>query len=442
VTIDDKQGCQCALGHSASQQQRLISLGSLPIAGYLEASEAAAKKSRRFDCSLSICVECGLVYQTNTEVRGFLAQKVYADYQPTYSASQRVRTHALQLLRKAASEADLNRGDDVVEIGSNDGEFLRIIEEEGYRATGFEPSKNKKVTSGVGSRRVIQSFFGLETACEYVKKYGKTKLLITRHTLEHAFDAIDFLKGISTVLEEEGLAVIEVPYLHHQILMGHIESMAFQHRTQFSVTSLSRCLSAAGLNLLEVRFVDFDGGAMVVTVQRSDGRPVFPAAQTTAQILRSEEVLELDRASGFAQFESRVSDMKQQVRKMLRATVDQGGYACAYGAGGKGQNLINMIGLDTNELTCVVDDNPEFIGKYVPGTSIPVVDPELLVDKTFDLVLVTAPTHVEQLIDRKIPAFEGAIFALTVPDFHLLTPNRNFLYDAPTPTGDSVEGSV
>lgn len=54
-------------------------------------------------------------------------------------------------------------------------------------------------------------------------------LLFTRHTLEHVFDPINFMQAISIVLEDEGLAVIEVPYLPYQLSSSQYGAMTHQH---------------------------------------------------------------------------------------------------------------------------------------------------------------------------------------------------------------------
>ena len=86
-----------------------------------------------------------------------------------------------------------------------------------------------------------------------------------------------------------------------------------------------------------------------------------------------------------------------------------------------GQNIFNMLALDVRPNELVVEVNLNFSGKHVPGTSIPVVLADQLGKAEFDLELVSAPTHLELLIAREVPALRHAQYVLTVPDFHILS---------------------
>jgi hypothetical protein len=421
VIDGDKRLKPCALGHAGNRRRHLHTIGSLPIAGYLEEDVESSRRAPRFESGLVLCTECGLVQQANTEVLTFLSEKIYADYQPTYSISPRVTRHATSLLTEAARQTGLEAGDTVVEVGSNDGHFLRVIQKAGYRAAGFEPSSKTFQDFADESIEVIPTFFDRISAGKYAEERGAVKLLITRHTLEHAFDVVDFLGGISNILRDDGIALIEVPYLHHQMLRGHVESMSFQHRFQFTVGAMSHCLRAAGLHMAAVRFVNFDGGAMVVTAKKTTANTGMEPGRGVKQILLAEQVLKLDHPAGYEGFVERITRTQLMVKELMVTCVSQGGKTCAYGAGGKGQNIINMNGLDVTEIGLVVDDNPEYNGKYIPGTSIPIVSTDQLGKAEFDLLLVSAPTHLEQLMARQVPAFRHAQYVLTVPDFHILS---------------------
>jgi hypothetical protein len=407
----------CKFGHDAAQMELIHCFGELPIAGYLEDTAALARSAARFISTIAICKECGLVQQGTRSARENLVKHVYSDYQVTYSMSETVRKYSIALFKKAAALADLKSGDAVVEVGSNDGKFLEMIQEFEMRPIGFEPSKKLAKKSNNDGILVIPDFFGLTSANRFLEENGPIKLLITCHTLEHAFDIGDFLDGIAAILTPDGVAVIEVPYLRLQLINGHFEAMSFQHESLFTVGSLVGALEQAGLSAFDAEFTKRDGGAMVVYVRKSDLTQTR-RVPLILDLVQFEDILKLNCTSGYQDFFGRVSVMQDNVRNFFTEIVRQGETVCSYGAGGKGQNLMNMLHLDEELIKFCIDDAPGSAGKFIPGTGIQVVPSTSKKLSNVSTVFVSAPTHIEQILSKNIPSLQGARYLVTVPDLH------------------------
>ena len=388
------------------------------MAGYLESSEARARSAPKSQPVIAICGQCGLVQQVNLSNRDVLLERVYSSYQPTYSMSASVVEYASGLLQRASRVAGVRHGDHVVEIGSNDGRFLKMIEQSGAHAVGFEPADNLVSVARESRLDVIQDYFGTKSAREYLNEHPPARLVITRHTLEHAFDIVDFLKGIAIVLDADGIAVIEVPYLRLQMINGHFEAMSFQHESHFVVGTISHALRMAGLTIVSVDFVRMDGGSIVVIAQKADSAGSDAECPEVENFRRMERALEMHNPGGYAAFFDRVKMMCRDVRDYLDGLAASGLTVCAYGAGGKGQNLVNMLGLDIDQIRFAVDDSPGSEGRYIPGTSIAVVPSRSPAVEEADVVLVTAPTHVREIVAKEQARLSNARFLATVPDFH------------------------
>lgn len=400
----------------ARQLAPLHSFGKQPVAGYLESDVDRAIAAPKLELALVMCEGCGLVQQASNEAQQLLVDKVYARYQPTYGMSSGVSAYLQGWIDQAIAMSGAAPGDSVVEIGANDGSLLALLEQRGFVATGFEPSPNLAEIAARRGLGIVQELFGEESARRFRAKHGPVKLVVTRHTLEHALDPRDFMRGMSTLLAPGGSAVIEVPDLRLQLASNQFQSMTFQHTAFFSIRSMSQGLMRAGLVPESVRHVDMDGGSMVLHARLLDGGT--PGA-SIAESIALERQIGLDEARAMKEYFAGVAAFCERARNMLRTLRSEGNGAIGYGAGSKGQALVNMIGLDREELPFVIDDTPGNAGQYIPGTSIQVLGSDDPRAQGARVILITAPTHAKEII-RKERLRRGidVRFLLTSPDLH------------------------
>ncbi len=395
----------------------LHSFGKLPVAGYLETTTALARRAPKFENAVAICGICGLVQQADLSCESFMVEKVYRFYQATYSMSQKVRSYMDAFLDLAAQVSHLKRGDTVIEIGSNDGSVLDLIQARGQRAIGFDPSAN---VSARGGHKIIQDFFSATTARRFVEDNGTVKLVMSRHTLEHTFDPLDFLMGVEIALDKNGRAVIEVPYLHFQMINNQFQSMTFQHVLFFTVTSIVRLFHRAKLELLDIRFSEMDAGSMILIVGKTSSRG--RDSQNIKTILSQESVLDLARVSGYREFFDKVGRQKDTARTFFQTLARRRIRAVGYGAGAKGQALLNMLALDSRILPFVIDDTPGYAGRFVPGVGSQVIKSRDPRAKKADVILITAPSHVQEILGKeRTKIAKGIRFMSTVPDLHFVS---------------------
>jgi len=412
-------GRQCRLCSSAGNMQILHSFGKVPVAGYLEADEALARSAPRFELALAICQECGFVQQANDAANDSLINRVYSQYQPTYTMSDKVIAYMDYFLDEAIAKANAMAGDEVLEIGSNDGSVLALIKSRGFSPCGFEPSPTLNVIARQRGVEVVEDYYGMESAERYLQTHPKAKVVITRHTLEHAFDPVDFLRGIALVLAPGGVAAIEVPYLRLQMMNNQFPSMTFQHVSFFNASSMNRALEVAGLQLVDVAFVNMDGGSMIAyAASRSSGH----TGGFAEAILTHESMMQLERTTGYDRFFSRVAEQCVQIRNYLWSLAAKGHAVMGYGAGSKGQALLNMIACDVDQVPFVIDDVPGNAGRYIPGTAIRVIASNDKRVGESDFIFVTAPTHVAEIVAKERKRLGTHVhFLSVVPDFHYVT---------------------
>jgi methylation protein EvaC len=388
------------------------SFGLQPVAGYLEDNLEAARRAPRFENAIGICRTCHLVQQMNDDAHDVLCERVYSEYQRTYSMSQQVSAYLDGFVGNAFKVAGVQHGDSVIEIGSNDGSLLHLVADRGGRAFGFDPSASE---SGDSSIVVVRDFFTEQTAREFAAKNGPVQLVVSRHTLEHAFQPLDFVRGIRAVLASDGCAVVEIPYVVHQIMRNQFQSFTFQHISFFSVHSMVAIAAAAQLVVAEVRFVEMDGGSMVVVLRPANGRADTPAG--VRLLLDLERTLGYTRTDPYQDYFESFGREKNKIRDVLSVMNREGTHVVGYGAGSKGQALVNMLELDRDRLAAVIDDTPGAAGKYVPGVALPVIGRDDDLARKAACVFVTAPTHAKEIVAKQRLERNDTVYLATMPRF-------------------------
>jgi C-methyltransferase C-terminal domain/Methyltransferase domain len=406
----------CRLCGTSDRMEILYRFGHLPVAGYLEDDETASRNAPRYELALAICARDLLVQQAYDESTEFLTNRVYRQYQPTYSMSAGVRAYLPAFVEKAVALSGARAGEVVVEIGSNDGRMLDVLKSLGFLAIGFEPALNLAAAARERGLDVITEYFDAERAGAFRADHPSVPLVITRHTLEHAYHPVDFLRGIRILLSDGGLAVIEVPYLKSQMVNNHFEAMTFQHVSFFTVIAMTRALREAGLQLVDVAFVTVDGGSAIFSVKKTASRP----SDGVDDLRHLESVFGMDRPSGYESFFAKVQHNRDTIKPSLMRLASEGRRIFGYGAGGKGQSMLNMLGLDTDEIEGVIDDTPGNAGRYIPGTGIGVVASTDERASRPDVILLSAPTHIPEILMKERHRLAGARVLATVPDFHAL----------------------
>lgn len=402
----------CVICSSASASP-LIDFGMLPVPGYLVNSRAEASSQPIFKGSLVRCEKCGHVQQEGSDFYEALVEKVYNNYRPTYSMSKHVSEYMNKFLDRALALSKLDEKNSIVlEIGSNDGSMFEKITEKGFRAAGIDPSAD----TGLERDNIIvmRQFFSAEIARSFVGLYGAVKLIYSRHTLEHVFDPVNFMAGLSIVLDDDGLAVIEVPYLPTQTRDCHYSGMTFQHISYFTVSSLKYLAGIAGLEIADIAFSKMDGGSVIVALRKY-------GATSVCRLL--DHIIDFEKVTGSISYEGLSAQFLQLSRsiKLSREYLEHlaldGVKTFGYGAGAKGQSLLNQLGIGSDVIKYVIDDTPGSDGMFIPGVGSEVIKSGSINLADVDVVLITAPTHINEIIDKERDRLSGKPFIATTPNF-------------------------
>ncbi len=279
-----------------------------------------------------------------------------------------------------------------VEVGCNDGDLLRWFHPE--QSFGIDPAAGPVVAARERGLRVLQEPF-TSTLADSLPKAG---LVIANHVLAHVADVNDFLTGLATLVADWGVVMVEVQYLPDLLTNNAFDLVYHEHRNFFSLTSLETAASRVGLHVADAQLTARQGGSLRATLTKQ----AIP--NTRVDALRASEQW-LQDWGPYAGFQGRVDRIRVRLLDLLREA-RQTGDVVGYGAPAKATTLLNYCGIDSTMLRYVIDSTPAKQGRFIPGTGLQILKPDLGHEPA-DTYLLLAWNYAAEIMRKNI-AFTAA----------------------------------
>ena len=359
----------------------VINLGYLPPVTTMLPTDARPDAETRFPAQVLYCSNCNLV-QLGLIVDPHIL--FHPDYPYTSGSTRVLRENFADLHNEVCQMVGLQADDLVVDIGSNDGTLLGNFKS--HRVLGIEPTDNAETAKESGIP-TLTSFFNSESVAEAKAKYGRPKVITAANVFAHMNNIHEVVENIKDLMDPEGVFVSESHYLGGLIKTLQYDTIYHEHLRYYSVHSLKYLLESHGLRIFHVTRIPTHGGSIRVyanNAQRAgahllSGSQRYPDDDTLEEILEEEVASGLTSDSWIAPFQNGVTASKLALYELLAPIKRMGGRIYGIGAPARSTTLINYLGLDDGIVECALEiKGSKKIGKFVPGTTIPVLDESLL----------------------------------------------------------------
>lgn len=386
----------------------VVAFGSSPLADRLLREDQLADDEPTADLTLTVCADCALA-----QIRETVDPEVlfFAEYPYFSSVSPSLVRHFADSAEAIIARFGLDETHTVVEAASNDGYMLRNFMARGIEVLGIDPAKAPAQAAVDAGIPTLIDFFGRELADQLVAEGTRADVFLGNNVLAHVPDLNGFVSGIATLLTEDGVAVIEAPYVVDLVDHCEFDTIYHQHLCYFSVTALVPLFERHGLHLNDLERTPIHGGSLRLFIQRHDDR-----SERVSDLLRAERERGFDGVSAFEDFAERIDRLRAELRRILDDLRSSGARIAGYGAAAKATTLLAYCGIDGDDLEYVCDLNEYKQGRYMGGNHLRIVPPsELLVDLP-DAVLILAWNFADEIIRQNQEYRDlGGSFVVPVP---------------------------
>jgi C-methyltransferase C-terminal domain/Methyltransferase domain/Putative zinc binding domain len=337
-------------------------------------------------------------------------------YPYTSGTTKILRDNFAQLYTEVAALYPLAKEQLVVDIGSNDGTLLGNFHAQGIRVHGIEPTNAAKLANERGIRTLV-SFFNRKAVDTVVaEEGGRAHIVTATNVFAHIEDTAEVMRCLLALLDEDGIFISESHYWVSLLETLQYDTVYHEHLRYYSLTSLQYLLAANGLEVIRASRIPTHGGSIRVYAARKGKYPVDASVQ---QILSAEAEQLTDDA--LARFRRGVVDSKLGLYKLLQEIHAAGEHVYGVGAPSRASTLINYVGLDEGILDCVLEIKGSYkIGKYIPGTLIPVLEESRLFEDQPKYALLLSWHIADELIPKLTARGFKGDFIVPLPQPHIV----------------------
>ncbi len=392
-----------------------LSLGPQPLANALMRTPEEFDAEVFYPLDLYYCRQCSLPQLLDV----IDPEVLFGHYLYVSGTSETLAVHNEKYARSVVQTVGLTPDDLVVEIASNDGSFLQNMKRHNVRTLGVEPAVNIAQMARERGIDTVNRFFSPATAADVCAEYGPAKAVIATNVLPHVDDTRGFVQGCAKLLAPSGMVILQMQYLLRFMERFEYDTIYHEHMSYISVTSLVKLCEEAGLSVIQAEDVPVHGGSIRIF---AGPKAVYPThGPAVMQRVKEEEAYGLTSFSTFEEFARKVAEQRVALRRVVEQLVSEGKTIAGYGAAAKGNTLLNYCGITSDQVSYIVDKNPMKVGLYSPGTHIPVLPVETLLERQPDYVLILAWNFQEEIVRQQAEyAKRGGKFLVPIPMPHFV----------------------
>ena len=388
-------------------------LGMSPVSNAFLKREQLNLKESFYPLHAYVCSGCLLVQLEQFESPEAIFNDEYAYFS---SFSDSWLKHAKKYADEMVRRFRIDQSSFVVEIASNDGYLLQYFVGKQIPVLGVEPSANVAEAARKKGVDTLVKFFGVKTAKQLVAKGRKADLLLGNNVLAHVPDLNDFVAGMKILLKPDGVITMEFPHLLRLMRENQFDTIYHEHFSYFSFLSVEKVFARHGLTLFDVQHLPTHGGSLRIYAKHAEDRSK-EVASAVVTLLAEERAANLDKLATYGEFAEKVRVTKRKLLQFLVNAKENGKSIAAYGAPAKGNTLLNYCGVRTDFIDYAVDRNPHKQGMYLPGTHIPIYEPDHIFKTKPDYLLIL-PWNLRDEIVQQMSGIRqwGGQFVVPIPE--------------------------
>jgi NDP-4-keto-2,6-dideoxyhexose 3-C-methyltransferase len=317
---------------------------------------------------------------------------------------------------KIANFIKLNDGDLVIDIAGNDGTFLGFFPNN-LKLFSIDPTSEKFSKYFSDHVNYISDFFSKEL---FERTFGESKCkLITSFSMFYDLeDPCQFSREVNSILDPiDGIWVLEQSYMPEMIQKNSFDTICHEHLSYYGMRQLKYIMDQSNFKIVDFEFNDVNGGSISLVVANKES--VYDeCTEKINQIILKELELSLDTVKPWEDFSKRIEICKKEFWDIITQLKSENLKIAILGASTKGNVILQTWGVTSSDISIVGDVNPDKNNTYTPGTWIPIVGEDDIIDK-FDAFIVL-PWHFKEFFISS-PKFKGKKIIFPLPTPHVVS---------------------
>ena len=388
---------------------KVFSLGKQTLTGIFPPSKNA--KITKGNLSLILCNQCKLLQLENN----FNPNEMYGEnYGYMSSLNKSMMTHLKLKALNFQKKYKLKSGQNILDIGSNDGTFLSYFNKN-FNLFGCDPTIKKFSRYYRKDIKQMPNFFTGDLFKD--KKFN----LITSISMFYDLpDPSKFAKEINSILDKNGVWHIELSYMPMMLKNISYDTICHEHLEYYSLKSLKYLLDKAGLKIISLAFNQINGGSIELDVAKKKSK-FKEIKQLISWVLESEKRNKYNEISRQKDFFKQCINHKFLLKKLLITLKKQNKKVYGYGASTKGNVILQFSKIDSKLIKYIGEVNKFKFNKYTPGSKIKIVSEKQLKKFKPDYLLVL-PWHFKDHILKREHQYlkNGGKFIFPLPDIEII----------------------
>ena len=371
----------------------IIDLGYHPLADTFLPRELLNEPENTYPLVVLLCPDCG--YATSKYIVDAPTRYQKVDYSYTSSNSAVAIRHFEEIAAEIIKELNITEQDKVVDIGSNDGTLLQTFRvQTNCQIIGVEPAPNVIKLAAKNNIPTLPGFFDKENK-EKILQNGRAKAITANNVFNHITNLPEFMTNIADLLTDDGAFVFEVPYLLDLVEMNAFDTIYLEHISYFGIKPLAQFFKKFNLQVWRIERTEYMGGTVRVYVGKKNKNPKIAGQQT-----KIETAAKIYEVKTYQTLTEKIREFKFNLCRQIFEIKSRGEKIIAIGAATKGNTLLNYCKLDNTLMEFVTDNSPLKIGKFTPGSHIPIKsDADITPDIKYGLIL---PWNIGDFLKEKL----------------------------------------
>ena len=386
---------------SSDSWEIVLPLAPTPLGDRLSETRERACALPKFALDLALCKQCGHAFLPLV----VSPDESYNDYFFETSDSPGLSDSMKRLAEQLWQEVTKSKPRYVLDIGSNDGTWLRHFKNFGAKVLGIEPSPRHASVASEGGIETINGYFSKSSAVKIAEKYGAPSLITSNFVTANVPDLDDFFQALANLSDNETTVAILTGYHPDQFRVNMFDFIYHEHVSYFTCQDFITLGEKYGLVLIDAQRIGLKGGSLRAIFRKETAHSSING--DVGRLAQFENWLNVRSANWFSDVHQQIKQAQQQTRNLI----DQVGATriVGYGVSHSVTTLIYQFGLD-DRIEVLTDDNSRRQNKFAPGSGLSVISPQKIIEDGFDTVIIMAWQHDALIIKRlKEIGFSGSI---------------------------------